>query len=415
MEERATLFEEALKPMKTAAGILKLKQDVIDVLSSHERILIVSIPVKMDNGKIKVFTGYRAQHSTARGPAKGGIRYHPGVSLDEVKSLSFWMSIKNAVVGIPYGGGKGGITVNPKELSANELEHMTRGYAAQVARFIGVDKDVPAPDVNTTAQIMGWIADEYYKVMGEVLPGVITSKPLSIGGSLGRDTATGRGGFFVAQAAMKTLNLNVKGARVSIQGWGNAAQPIAQYLYELGSKIVAVSDSTAGVYNPDGMNPHALTEYKLKNKTVRGFPGAKPISTVDPITTDCDILIPAALETQITADNADKVKAKLIVELANGPTTPEADQILHKRGIFVCPDVLANAGGVTVSYFEWVQNRQGYYWTKEEVDQRLQRVMQEAFNDVYESYKKYRVDMRTAAYVTAVKKIVDAMQALGRI
>jgi glutamate dehydrogenase/leucine dehydrogenase len=325
------------------------------------------------------------------------------------------MSIKNAVVGIPYGGGKGGITCNPKEMSVGELERLTRGYAAQIARFIGVDKDIPAPDVNTTAQIMGWIADEYYKIMGEILPGVITSKAIAIGGSKGRGTATGRGGFFTGLEAIKCLNMNVKGAKVSIQGWGNAAQPYAQYMHELGAKIVAVSDSTAGIYNPDGMNPTALMDYKNKTKSVKGFAGAKPISTTDPITIDCDIFVPAALETQITEKNADKVKAKLIVELANGPTTPEADKILHEKGVFVVPDVLANAGGVTVSYFEWVQNRQGYYWTNEEVDQRLKRVMTDAFTDVYETYKKYKIMVRTAAYVTAVKKIVDAMQALGRI
>ena len=414
-EQKNNLFEESLKPLKNAAKILNLRQDVIDVLSSHERVLTVSIPVKMDNGKIQVFTGYRAQHNTARGPAKGGIRYHQGVCLDEVKSLSYWMSIKNAVVGIPYGGGKGGIICNPKELSPGELERLTRAYAAQIARFIGVDKDIPAPDVNTNAQIMGWIADEYYKIMGEYLPGVITSKALSVGGSRGRGTATGRGGFFTTLEAVKALNMSLKGARVSIQGWGNAAQPIAQYLHELGCKIVAVSDSTSGVYNPEGMDPKALIEYKEKTKSVKGFPGAKEIGTVDPITVDCDILIPAALETQITEKNVDKVKAKLVVELANGPTTPEADKVLHRKSIFVIPDVLANAGGVTVSYFEWVQNRQGYYWSDEEVDQKLQRVMSEAFKDVYENYKKYKIDMRTAAYVTAVKKIVDAMQALGRI
>lgn len=413
--EKNSLFEESLKPMKDAAAILKLKQDVIDVLSSHERILTVTMPVKMDDGRIKVFTGYRAQHNTARGPTKGGIRYHSGVCLDEIKSLSYWMSIKNAVVGIPYGGGKGGITCDPKEMSIGELERLTRSYAAQIARFIGVDKDIPAPDVNTTAQIMGWIADEYYKIMGEIIPGVITSKAIAVGGSRGRDTATGRGGFFTGLEALRCLNMNVKGAKVSIQGWGNAARPYAQYMHELGAKIVAVSDSTAGVYNPDGMNPMGLIEYKNKTKSVKGFAGAKPISTTDPITADCDILVPAALETQITEKNVDKVKAKLVVELANGPTTPEADKKLHEKGIFVIPDVLANAGGVTVSYFEWVQNRQGYYWTNEEVDQRLKRVMVEAFTDVYENYKKYKISMRTAAYVTAVKKIVDAMQALGRI
>jgi glutamate dehydrogenase len=401
--------------MKKAASILDLSSDIVEVLSSHERILIVSIPVRMDNGKMKVFTGYRAQHNTARGPAKGGIRYHPNVSLDEVKSLSFWMSIKNGVVGIPYGGGKGGITCNPKEMSLAELERLTRGYSAQLARFVGVDKDVPAPDVNTTAQIMGWFTDEYYKIMGEYLPGVITSKPLAIGGSRGRAAATGRGAFFTTLEAVKVLNMSLKGARVSIQGFGNVARPITQYLHELGSKIVAVSDSTVGVYSAEGMNPVALIEHKEKTKSVKGFPGTKTIRTEDPITVDCDILIPAALENQITEKNADQVKAKLVVEEANGPTTPEADKILHEKGIFVVPDVLANAGGVTVSYFEWVQNRMGYYWSEEEVDEKLKRVMTEAFTDVHQTSTQYKIDMRTAAYVTSVKKIVDAMRALGRI
>ncbi len=414
-EQDGSIFDEALKPLKTAASLLNLEPYIVDVLSSHERVLIVSIPVKMDDGRTNVFTGYRAQHNTARGPAKGGIRYHPGVTLDEVKSLSYWMSIKNAVVGVPYGGGKGGITCNPKEMSLGELERLTRGYSAQIARFIGVDKDIPAPDVGTTAQVMGWIADEYFKIMGEYLPGVITSKPLSVGGSRGRSAATGRGGFFAALEAAKVLNVSLKDARISVQGWGNAAQPIAQYLHELGGKIVAASDSTAGVFDPQGINPLSLIEHKKKTKNVKGFPNATTIGTADPITVDCDILIPAALETQITEKNADEVKAKIVVELANGPTTPEADKILHEKGIFVVPDVLANAGGVTVSYFEWVQNRMGYYWTDQEIDEKLKRIMTEAFNDVYGAYKHYKVDMRTAAYVTAVKKIVDAMRALGRI
>ena len=412
-ETSGSLFQESLKPLKKAASILKLEPEVVNVLSSHERVLIVSIPTKMDNCKIKVFTGYRAQHNTARGPAKGGIRYHPGVCLDEVKSLSYWMSIKNAVVGIPYGGGKGGITVNPKEMSLGELERLTRGYAAQIARFIGVDRDVPAPDVNTTAQIMGWIADEYYKIMGEYLPGVITSKALAIGGSRGRDTATGRGGFFTALEATKVLNMPIKGARISIQGWGNAAQPIAEYLHDLGGRIVAVSDSTAGVHNPDGMNPKALIEYKNKTKSVKGFPGAKPISTVDPITTDCDILVPAALETQITDKNADKVKAKIICEGANGPTTPEADRALHEKGIVLVPDILANSGGVATSYFEWVQNLTREHWTLEDVNRKLETKMVKAFNDVHKISEKEESDMRTAALILGVGRVAEATKTLG--
>lgn len=426
MPKQTSLYEEALKPLKKAAAVLNLEPNIVEVLSSPERMLIVSIPVKMDDGKTKVFTGYRVQHNTARGPAKGGIRYHLGVCLDEVKSLAFWMSIKNAVVGVPFGGGKGGITCNPKKMSEGELERLTRGYAAAIAKFVGPDQDIPAPDVGTNAQIMGWFTDEYCKIVGKCIPGVITAKPLEIGGSRGRGTATGRGAFFATLEAVKTFNIPLKGARVSIQGYGNVARPIAKYLYELGCKIVAVSDSTGGVYNPEGMHPVKLAKFKTKTRSVKSFPGSKEISIIDPITVDCDILIPAALENQITEKNASKVQAKLIVEEANGPTTPEADKILYEKGVVIVPDVLANAGGVTVSYFEWVQNRMGYYWSDEEVDEKLKQVMTKAFKGVYQNAKQYQVDtsrttqqslmdMRTAAYVTAVKKIVDAMRALGRI
>ena len=414
-EQKSSLYEEALKPLKKAAAVLNLEPDIVEVLSNPERIVIVSIPVKMDSEKIRVFTGYRVRHNTARGPAKGGIRYHPGVCLDEVKSLAFWMSTKNGVVGVPYGGGKGGITCNPKEMSQGELERLTRGYAAAIAKFVGPDQDIPAPDVGTNAQIMGWFVDEYCKIAGKCLPGVITAKPLSIGGSRGRGTATGRGAFFATLEAVKAFNIPLRGARVSIQGYGNVARPIAKYLHELGCKIVAVSDSRGGAHNPEGMNPLALAEFKDKTRTVKGFPGSEETTTLGPITVDCDILVPAALEGQITERNVNDVKAKLIVEEANGPTTPEADKILHEKGVKVIPDVLANAGGVTVSYFEWVQNRMGYYWSDEEVDEKLKQAMTKAFQDVNQTAQQHQIDMRTAAYVTAVRKIVDAMQALGRI
>jgi len=422
------LYEKSLKPLKEAASILGLESDVVEAIATPERILIVSIPVKMDNGRIKTFTGYRVQHNTARGPAKGGIRYHPNVCLDEVKSLAFWMSIKNAVVGIPYGGGKGGVACNPKEMSQDELERLTRGYAAAIAKFVGPDVDIPAPDVGTNAQIMGWFADEYFKITGKYEPGIITSKPLSIGGSVGRGTATGRGGFFVTVEAAKAFNIPLKDAKVSIQGYGNVAQPIAKYLHELGCKIIAVSDSVGGAYNPEGMHPIKLAEHKQKTRTVKGFPGSQEIGTADPLTVDCDILIPAALENQITKENADDVKAKLIVELANGPITPEADKILREKGVIILPDVLANAGGVTVSYFEWVQNRMGYYWTEEEVDDKLRQIMTKAFKEIYQTAKQHVLDrsfkvhseahelnLRIAAYILAVKRIYEAMKALGRI
>lgn len=424
--QKTSFYEETLKPLKTAATALNLEPEITEVLSNPERILTASILTRMDDGKIKVFTGYRVQHNTARGPAKGGLRYYPTVSLDEVKSLALMMSIKTAVVGIPHGGGKGGIQCNPKEMSPGELERMTRGYAAAMAKWIGPDEDVPAPDVGTNAQIMGWLADEYFKITGKYLAGVVTSKPLSIGGSKGREAATGRGAFFIAQEAARVYDLKLRGARVAIQGYGNVAQPLAINLHEAGSKIIAVTDSSGGAYDPEGMHPARLAVYKAKTGTVKGFPKSQEISDQDILTTDCDILVPAALENQITSKNADKIQTKMVVEAANGPTTQEAHKILMERKIKVTPDVLTNAGGVTVSYFEWVQNRMGYYWTDEEVDEKLKQIMTSAFKDVYQTAKQCQIDtaficqpgeldLRTGAYITAVRKIVDAMKALGRI
>ncbi len=409
------IFEEALKPVKKAADILGLDEATFNAIAQPEEVLTVSIPLRMDDGRLEVFTGYRVHHNSSRGPMKGGIRYHPNVTLDEVKALAMWMTMKCAVAGLPYGGAKGGIRCNPKEMSAGEIERLTRKYAAAIADFVGPDKDIPAPDVGTDAQTMAWFADEYYKIKRMVLPGVITAKPLSIGGSRGRGVATGRGLYFVVVEAAKAYGMELKGARVSIQGYGKVAKPAAEFLHEIGCKIVAVSDSRGGVYNPDGMDPKELSEFKAKNGTVVGFPGAEEISTTDPITVDCDILIPAALENQITKDNAYDVKAKLIAEGANGPTTPEAHEILVERGVVIIPDILANAGGVSVSYLEWVQNRMGYYWTEEEVDKKLETIMTNAFRDVYETSKKYETDLRTAAYVLALSRVYDAMKALGRI
>lgn len=409
------IFEEALKPVKKAADILGLDEATFNAIAQPEEVLTVSIPLRMDDGRLEVFTGYRVHHNSSRGPMKGGIRYHPNVTLDEVKALAMWMTMKCAVAGLPYGGAKGGIRCNPKEMSAGEIERLTRKYAAAIADFVGPDKDIPAPDVGTDAQTMAWFADEYYKIKRMVLPGVITAKPLSIGGSRGRGVATGRGLYFVVVEAAKAYGMELKGARVSIQGYGKVAKPAAEFLHEVGCKIVAVSDSRGGVYNPDGMDPKELSEFKAKNGTVVGFPGAEEISTTDPITVDCDILIPAALENQITKDNAYDVKAKLIAEGANGPTTPEAHEILVERGVVIIPDILANAGGVSVSYLEWVQNRMGYYWTEEEVDKKLETIMTSAFRDVYETSKKYETDLRTAAYILALSRVYDAMKALGRI
>ena len=414
-EMSSGIFREALKPVKKAADILGLDEATFNAIAQPEEVLTVSMPMRMDDGRLEVFTGYRVHHNSARGPMKGGIRYHPNVTLDEVEALAMWMTMKCAVAGLPYGGAKGGIRCNPKEMSAGEVERLTRKYAAAIADFVGPDKDIPAPDVGTDAQTMAWFADEYYKVKRMVLPAVITAKPLSIGGSRGRGAATGRGLYFVVVEAAKAYGIELKGARVSIQGYGKVAKPAAMFLHEIGCKIVAVSDSRGGVYNPDGMDPKELSEFKAENGTVVGFPGAEEISTTDPITVDCDILIPAALENQITKDNAYDVKARLVAEGANGPTTPEAHEILVERGVVVIPDILANAGGVSVSYLEWVQNRMGYYWSEEEVDKKLETVMTSAFRDVYETSKKYETDLRTAAYILALSRVYDAMKALGRI
>jgi len=410
-----SIYEEALKPLREAAQLLNVRPDVFEAIANPQRTLIVTLPVKLDSGEVKTFTGFRVQHNDARGPAKGGIRYHPDVTLDEVQALALWMTMKNAVVGIPYGGAKGGIRCNPKELSSHELERLTRSYSAAIACFIGPDKDIPAPDVGTNSQIMGWFADEYYKLAQHNVASVITSKPLAIGGSKGREAATGRGLFFIAQEASRQLGIPLKGSRVSIQGFGNVARYIAKDLHQAGSQIVAVSDSTGGIYNPRGINPDRLIEHKTKTGTVKSLAGAKEISREDPLTVDCDILIPAALENQVTEKNADDVKAKLVLEGANGPISPDADKTLREKKTTIVPDILANAGGVTVSYFEWVQNRTGYYWTGEEVDERLEKVMKSAFTDVHETAKKYNADLRTASYLLAITKVLDAMKALGRI
>ena len=415
VQSQSSVYEKALEPLRETAKILDLHESIVKVLSEPEKTLIVSLPIRMDDGQIEVFTGYRVRHNTARGPAKGGIRYHPNVCLDEVKALAYWMTLKNGVVGLAYGGGKGGITCDPKKMSKAELERLTRSYASAIARFIGPNLDVPASDVGTDSQMMGWFMDEYIKIVGQSLPSIITAKPLSIGGSKGRETATGRGTFFVTVEAAKAFSMPLKGASVSIQGYGKVARPVAQYLYDVGCKIVAVSDSTGGAYNAKGMHPLKLVEHKKSTGSVKGFPGSIEIGVVDPITVDCDVLIPAALENQITEKNAHEVKSKLLIEEANGPTTPEADKILRKKGVIVIPDILANAGGVTVSYFEWVQNRMGYYWTEEEVDEKLKTVMVKAFTDTYETCKEHEVDMRTGAYTLSISRLVDAMKALGRI
>ncbi|ADL07959.1 Glu/Leu/Phe/Val family dehydrogenase [Thermosediminibacter oceani] len=415
MAETLNPFEIVQKQIKAACDKLGLEDSVYEVLKNPERVLEVSIPVKMDDGTTKTFIGYRSQHSTVLGPAKGGVRFHPDVTMDEVKALSAWMTFKCSVVGIPYGGGKGGVRCNPKELSKGELERLARGYFRAISPIVGPEKDIPAPDVYTNAQVMAWFMDEFSQLKGYYTPGVVTGKPIILGGSLGRSEATARGAMFTIREAANKIGLDLKKATVAIQGFGNAGSVAARLLSELGCKIVAVNDSQGGAYNPEGMDPMALNEYKKQNKTVKGFPGSKDITGEELLELDVDILVPAALENVITSKNAANIKAKIVGEAANGPTTPEADEILYKKGILVIPDILCNAGGVTVSYFEWVQNLMNFYWTEEEVNSRLEQIMVKAFNEVYSMHKEHGVKMREAAYMVAIKRIAEGLKLRGRI
>jgi glutamate dehydrogenase (NAD(P)+) len=407
-------FSVALKQLDEASKIIGIDKGMHDVLAQPKRILIVSIPTRMDNDEIHVFTGFRSQHNDARGPFKGGIRYHPQVSIDEVKALSMWMTWKCAIANIPYGGGKGGIICNPKQMSTGELERMTRRYAYAIADIIGPHTDIPAPDVYTGGKEMSWIMDTYSALKGNfVQPEVITGKPLAIGGSLGRNEATGRGLSFTVREAAKKLGINLRAATVAVQGFGNAGQFAAQLLEEMGAKVVAVSDSQGGISNENGISIGSVRAHKEKTGSVVGFPGSKSISNEEILETDCTILIPAALENQITKNNAANVSAKLVAEAANGPTTPEADEILHKNKIMVIPDVLANSGGVTVSYFEWLQNLRREYWTEEQVNSMLDKKMTEAFSDVYDTHDKYQVNMRKASIALAVGRVTEAIKTRG--
>lgn len=407
---------------------MKLEASVLEILQKPKRILEFSIPVKMDDGTLKVFEGYRAQYNDARGPFKGGIRFHPETDLSEVKALAFWMTIKCATVGIPMGGAKGGVTVDPKKLSLAELERLSRGYTRAVADFIGPEKDVPAPDVNTTPQIMAWIMDEFSKIKGFNNPGVVTGKPLEVNGSKGRDTATAQGGFYILEKALEKIKLtdekgNPKTANsditVAIQGTGNVGGNMAKILAKAGFKVVAISDSKGGIVRKSETNslesldiPGAM-KWKAENGSLEGFPGTEIVSHKQLLELPVDVLIPAAMENQITDENVDNIKAKIILELANGPTTPEADAKLFKRGITVIPDVLANAGGVTVSYFEWCQNLRNYYWEEDKVISRLEKIMKESFDEVWAIKEKHGVDTRTAAFVLAITRIAEAIKMRG--
>lgn len=414
--DRLNPFKIAQEQLDRAAELLGLDEATHSILREPRMEYHFTIPVRMDSGEIKVFKGFRVQYNNARGPCKGGLRFHPEETIDTVRALAAWMTWKTAVVDIPLGGGKGGIICNPKEMSQSELERVSRGYIRQVGRFLGVTKDVPAPDVYTTPQIMAWMMDEYEIIMGEKHPGVITGKPIQLGGSQGRGDATARGGIYTVREACKLLGSNPAKATYAIQGFGNAGQFAATLHHDVlgGGTLVAVSDSRGGIYNKDGLNPHKLIDWKLKNKQVKGFPDAKKdITNEELLELPVDVLYPAALENVITKDNAGKIKAKISCELANGPTTPEADKILSKNGVFVIPDFLANAGGVTVSYFEQVQNTYNFYWTLEDVQHMLDQKMTNAFKAVYEMHKEKNVDMRTAAYLVAIQRVVDAMKLRG--
>ncbi len=407
-------FLNAQQDIDAAAKIGRFDQELIKVLKVPERILQVAIPIKMDNGNLKIFHGYRVQHSSARGPYKGGIRFHPQTNMDEVKALATWMSLKCAVIDIPFGGGKGGIEVNPKELSEKETECLTRGYVKKIFDFVGPEKDIPAPDVYTTPQIMAWYADEYSKLAKKKTPACVTGKPIDAGGSLGRDTATARGGQFVLEKFLqisKTRILTIK--TVAVQGFGNAGANIAKLLHSAGYKVVAISDSSGGTINKNGLNPSELLQLKKKYKEISNIKNIQRISNEKLLKLSVDVLIPAALEDVISEKNADKIKAKIILELANGPVTPEADKILAGKKIIVIPDILASAGGVTVSYFEWFQNMKKQKWTKKQIDKKLMTKMDAAIIAVYSASKKFKCSLRQAAYILAIKKIIDSMKTKG--
>jgi len=412
-KETLNPFEIAQAQFDTAADYLMLDDGLRTILKTPKRQLIVSIPVRMDDGRIKVFEGYRVQHNLSRGPAKGGIRYHPDVTLDEVKALASWMTWKCATVNIPYGGGKGGVRVDPKQLSLGELERLTRRYATEIAPIIGPDRDIPAPDVNTNPQTMAWFMDTISMFHGHTELGVVTGKPLSLGGSKGRHEATARGCQYTTRAACAVKRLTLKGAKVAVQGFGNAGSIAARLLHEDGATLIAASDSKGGIYNEHGIDPEAALRHKEETGSLVGFKGCDHITNHELLELLCDVLVPAALENAITLENAEHVRAKIVAEAANGPTTPGADQILREKGIFVIPDILCNAGGVTVSYFEWVQDLYGFFWTEHEVNNYLERTMNAAFKDVHAAAEKYRVDMRIGAYITAVARVAEATRVRG--
>jgi glutamate dehydrogenase (NAD(P)+) len=411
--DHGPIFSAMLQEFDGAARILNLEPGIWKILTSPKRQITVSCPVQMDNGEIEVFTGYRVQYNITLGPAKGGIRYHPGVTLDEVTALAAWMTWKCAVAHIPFGGGKGGVICDPSKMSRRELEALTRRYIAEIVDAIGPEKDVPAPDVNTNDQIMAWVMDTYSMHVGHTTTSVVTGKPVELGGSLGRREATGRGVMIATRESAKHLGFDIKGASVAVQGFGNVGGISAQLLAKIGARIVAVTDWKGGVYNEQGIDVEKLLAHVQQHRTVDGFSGGDPLATDKLWGLDVHVLIPAALENQITMSNAPAIRAKVIVEGANGPTTPDAHRVLHDRGVFIVPDILANSSGVTTSYFEWVQDRYGYFWTEREVNERLEFKMCEAFEDVLKTSLKYKVDMRTAAYIVAINRVATVTRMRG--
>ncbi len=413
--EAATLnpYEMAVQQFEAAAEKLNLSEDMREILRQPKRELTVNFPVRLDTGQIKMFTGYRVQHNVNRGPAKGGIRYGPDVTLDEVKALAMWMTWKCAVVGIPFGGAKGGVICDPKNMSRAELERLTRRYTTEISIVIGPQRDIPAPDVNTNSQVMGWIMDTYSMHEGYSIPAIVTGKPLSIGGSEGRNDATATGVLFVTRQAARHMDIPLQGARVSIQGYGNAGSIAARLFHNEGCKVVAVSDTRGGIYNEVGLDPAAVLRHKQEHGSVVSFPNAQKVSVQDVLEVPCEILIPAATESVITTANANRIQARIVSEAANGPTTPEADKILFKKGIVVVPDILANAGGVTVSYFEWVQDLQSFFWGVEEITQKLEMIMNKAYAAVADKADQYQCDMRLAANMLAISRVAEATQIRG--
>ena len=413
MAAGGSIFNAMLQEFDGAARLLGLDAGIWKILTHPKRQITVSCPIQMDNGEIEVFTGYRVQYNITLGPAKGGIRYHPDVTLDEVTALAAWMTWKCAVAHIPFGGGKGGVICDPTRMSRRELEALTRRYVAEIVDAIGPDKDVPAPDVNTNDQVMAWIMDTYSMHVGYTSTAVVTGKPIEMGGSLGRREATGRGVMITTREAARHLKFDIKGATVAVQGFGNVGSVTADLLTKIGAKVVAVTDWKGGVYNQAGLDIAKMIDFAKQHKTIDGFPGGEPIENEELFKLDVDVLVPAAMENQITMENAPDIRAKVIAEGANGPTTPDAHKHLHERGVFVIPDILANAGGVTTSYFEWVKDRHGYFWEEDEVNRRLESKMVEAFDDVLQTSIRYKTDLRTGAYIVAINRVATVTKMRG--